>query len=175
MNPIQERMRCIRKIQLSILGTLYANEEKALTKAMWLIGEENQTLLRANSPTFVYDGRWWPIPKPPDPLLCNKTLHHSLYGQVHELLSNSCFKDIEMKSGIEAVVSNFLSAAGHIEDLHRLFPEILRMAIPSVDHFVFNITEPLSDTEIQIIVDKNKGNLKYFKRLLMTRILLART
>ena len=175
MHPTRERMAYVRSIQNHLLDSIYADEEKTLTKAMWLIAEENQVLLYANSPTFVYDGRWWPLPKVPDPVNCNKLLHSSLYARVQELLDNVSFKDIEMKAGISSLIGNFLSAAGNVSDLYQLFPTAVQVNLPYIDMDIFDIAEPLSEEKIQKLLIQNEINLKYFKRLIMTQVLLART
>ncbi len=173
-NPIQERMFYLRSVQIHILDSLYADAEKNLEKAMWHVAEENQVLLKVRTPTFVYDGRWWPVANPPEPTKCNRLLHQDLYGKVQDLLDSSDFKDQEMRSGIETLIGNFLSVSGHVEDLDRLLPESIQATMPAVNTQVFNIAEPLPDAQIKDLLAVNDINARYLKRLLMTQLLLAK-
>ncbi len=173
-NPIQERMFYLRTVQNQILESLYADAERALEKAMWPIAEENQVLLAADTPTFTYDSRWWPVANPPQPTKCNRMLHVNLYGKVQQLLDNTTHRDVEMRSGIETLIGNFLSSSGHIDDLRRLFPEAIQANMPVVDPSVFNISDPLPDITVKDMLEANKINVKYLKRLLMTQLIMIK-
>ena len=95
-----------------------------------------------------------------------------MYNKVQEIVDEAEANKDVVKAGIDAMVSNFLSVAGHIKDIDRLFPAAIQNIIPDIHHDIFNIKEPLSDTKIAELLDKNKINLKYLKKLLMTRLLL---
>lgn len=169
-----ERMAYLRKIQKTILNHLYQHVEEKLEKCMWLIAEENQVLIKGSSPTFFFNGRWWPTDGRDYPKGCNKVLHSSLYSRVQEIIDSLDLKNDTIKIGVETVIGNFLSISGHVKDIERLFPESIQSFIPTLDSEVFNIKDPLSDDIIKELITKNKINLKYLKRLLMTQVLLAK-
>ena len=171
-NAEMERMYYILEIKKDILKYLYAEAEKKLEKLMWEIGEENQRLLQCNTPTFFFNNRWWPVKDISKSIYCNGKLHHTLYNKVQEIIDEAEANKDVVKAGIDAMVSNFLSVAGHIKDIDRLFPAAIQSIIPDIHHDILNIKEPLSDTKIAELLDKNKINLKYLKKLLMTRLLL---
>ena len=171
-NVKMERMYYIQEIKKDILKSLYAEAEKKLEKLMWEVGEENQTLLQCNTPTFFFNNRWWPLKDQSRYKDCNGKLHHTLYNKVQEIVDEAEANKDVVKAGIDAMVSNFLSVAGHIKDIDRLFPAAIQSIIPDIHHDIFNIKEPLSDIKIAELLDKNKINLNYLKKLLMTKLLL---
>lgn len=173
-NIQKERMGYLWKTKKSIMQALYADAEKTLEKAMWQIAEENQKLIKGNSPTFFFNGRWWPIKSPDRPQECNRFLHNSLYAKIQEILDNNALNNDRLKAGVETVVSNFLMVSGHVMDLERLFPETVQGFIPPIDQEIFNIKEPLSDHEIQELLTENEINIQHLKRLLMTQVLLTK-
>jgi len=174
-NLERERMEYLRKVQNNTLKALDAHAEKTLIEEMWKLAETNQKMLNARTPTFFFAGRWWPIPKPPDPHKCNRILHVNLYEDVQKLLEKSSFKDQEVMTGVKILVGIFLAMAGHTEDLDRLFPAALKQYMPKIDSEVFNIAEPLPEEKIEQVLADNKNNLRYLKRMIVTQVLLAKT
>ena len=171
-NAEMKRMYYIQEIKKDILKSLYAEAEKKLNDLMWEVGIENRTLLQCNTPTFFFNNRWWPLKDQSRYKDCNGKLHHTLYNKVQEIVDEAEANKDVVKAGIDAMVSNFLSVAGHIKDIDRLFPATIQSIIPDICHDIFNIKEPLSDTKIADLLDKNKINLSYLKKLLMTKLLL---
>ena len=164
-------MEYLWKIKKTIMHSLYADTEKKLEKVMWQIAEENQKLVKGSSPTFFFNGRWWPIKYPNEPKRCNRFLHSSLYLRVQEILEDISNGD-NLKPRIDAMISNFLAISGHTEDLDKLFPETLQHFIHKIDQEIFNIRKPLSKQTIKELLVKNEDNLRYLKRLLITQMLL---
>jgi len=174
INLQMERMKYLRAIQKYIESSLIKSDEKAIEREMWKIAEENRILLKANSPTFFYDGRWWPVKKPNRAKECNKFLHPSLYVKVQEVLNKTNHKVNTLQFGVKTMIGNFLATAGHTEDLIRLFPEAVYTLLPSINPVLFNIADPLPEEKIQELLSNNEINLKYLKKLLMTQLLLAK-
>lgn len=173
-NLERERMEYLRKVQNNTLKALDAHAEKILEEEMWKIAETNQKLLNANTPTFFFAGRWWPVTKVPDPQKCNRILHVNLYEDVQKIIEKRSFKDQEVMAGVKTLIGVFLSMAGHTEDLERLFPAALKKYMPRIDPEVFNIAEPLSEEKIEQMLINNKNNLRYLKRMLVTQLLLIK-
>ena len=172
MNYEKHRMHYIRSIYKDIMNMLYASMDRRLEESMWQIAVKNQTLVKGVTATFFYKGRWWPV-NPIRPKECNRILDPSLYSEVKELIEEySTMKD-STRIGIETMVGNFLSVAGHIDDFNRLFPEGI-CNLMQISEDIFNIKDPLPDELIQEHLDKNKENLRYFKKLLITQLLLKR-
>ena len=115
------------------MDSLYKSEERQIETLMWDIAEENRQLLKCKTPTFFFDGRWWPIKKIQRPKECNRTLHHSLYAKAQEVIDNYALKDEGVFFGIETMVGNFLAIAGHMDDLYALFPEAIQGLLPPMD------------------------------------------
>lgn len=168
-------MEYLWKVKKTIMQALYADAEKKLEKVMWQIAEENQKLVRGNSPTFFFNGRWWPIKNPGRPKGCNRVLHNSLYPRVQEIIDENGLDDGNLKAGVDTMVSNFLAISGHTEDLTRLFPETLQHFIHKIDQEIFNIKDPLPEHQIEALITKNALNIRYLKRLLMAQMLLTKT
>lgn len=173
-NREQKRMEYLRKTQKIILDSLYKHIEKKLEKCMWEIAEENQVLVKGNSPTFFFNGRWWPISNHEYPKECNKILHHSLYSKTQKIIDALDIKNDAIRIGVETVIGNFLSISGHEEDIKKLFPESIQSFIPLIDPEIFNIKDPLSDDVIKEVLLKNEINIRYLKRLLITQVLTAK-
>lgn len=172
INHEKNRMRYIRSLYKDIMNILYASMDRKLEEAMWQIAVKNQTLVKGVTATFFYKERWWPV-NPIRPKECNRILDPTLYSEVKELIEEySTMKD-STKIGIETMVGNFLAIAGHIDDFNRLFPEGIRNLM-QISENVFNIKDPLPDELIQEHLNKNKENLRYFKKLLITQLLLKR-
>lgn len=175
VNPEQKRMFYVRALQQRLIHALFADADKKLENAMWAIAQENQTLLRCNTPTFVYDGRWYPVSPPPNPTESNRHLHPDLHGKVHAILSRVDPNDQDIRAGIESLISNVLSAAKHRSDLQRLLPDSVITLLPVIDPDIFDVEDPLPEHRIMQIRKANQGNMKFFKRMLMTQLLLAKT
>lgn len=173
INQEKERMKYIREVHKSIISLLYKAVDKQLEETMWKIAKENQMITGGSTPTFFYKEKWWPI-NPTRPKESNRFLDASLYTKVEKILEEYYKEKETTRAGIEAMIGNFLSISGHHEDLQRLFPEALRNMLPRILQSIFNIKEPLPDDVIQYHLEKNKDNLKYLKRLLMTQLLLNR-
>ena len=173
INHEKERMKYLRKLHKIIISFLYKATDRHLEETMWKIAQENQRLTKGVTPTFFYKERWWPI-NPVRPRESSRFLDPSLYVKVEEILEEYHKEKETTRAGIEAMVGNFLTIAGHHEDLNRLFPETLRNILPQIVHGIFDIKDPLPDDVIQYHLEKNKDNLKYLKKLLMTQLLLNR-
>jgi len=173
MNGTQERMRYIRQLQQYIVERVFIDKRVALAKALHVIAEENQKLLNCNSPTFMYDGEWWPYEKVPHPD-CNKELHPSLREKVSLLLDNLDFNERDIRAGIESLIGNALATARDGYDLIRLLPQQLNQHRPCIDSSVFNIGNPLTEEEVTAFQEANKENTKFLKKMLITNLLLAK-
>lgn len=171
INQEKERMKYLREIHKTIIRFLYKATDRQLEEIMWKIAQENQILTKGTTPTFFYKEKWWPI-NPIRPKESSRFLDPSFYTKVEEILEEYRKEKETTRAGIETMVGNFLSIAGHHEDLHRLFPEALRNILPQIFHEIFDIKDPLPDDVIQYHLEKNKDNLKYLKKLLMTQLLL---
>lgn len=173
------RMACIREVQKTIIDNIYAEANKALFRDMCKIAEENQVLLQADTPTFFFDGKWWPAQpqgiRQQDWRRVNRVLHDSLYKRVYALLKDQPFRDKTLRTGVETMVGNYLAVARHTDDLKKLFPTSIKHLIPHPDPEIFNIGDPLTDEEVEALKTKNVNNYNYLKRLTLTQALLART
>lgn len=167
-----ERMKYLLEIKKAIIQSLYSDAKKKLEKLMWQIGEENQQLLKCSTPTFFFNDRWWPAKDQSLYKNCNGILHHTLYTKVQKIIDEFDANKDEIKTGIDAMVSNFLAISGHINDIENLFPAAIQTCLPKIDVNIFNIKDPLPADKITEILLKNKNNLKFLKRLLMTQLLL---
>jgi hypothetical protein len=172
VSPEAKRMYYIRALQQRLLSGLFDHAKKKLEAAMWLIAEKNQMLLKCNTPTFVYNGRWYPMPKPPNPTEANKRLHPDLHGEVIELLTQVNHNDQEIKRGIETLISNVLCTAKHTADLDRLLPDAALGLMPIIDSDIFNTEAPMTDDQIKEFQEANAINLKFFNQMLLTQLIL---
>ena len=169
------RMLYIREMQKAIIDNIYIEAKRTLFNHMCEIAERNQMLLCATTPTFFFDGKWWPIqPKVEKKYWpqVNRVLHDSLYKEVYTLLKDQPSRDRTLRVGVETIVGNCLAAARHVDDLKRIFPSNIEHLIPEPDPNIFNIGDPLTDEEVEALLARNEDN-KYLKRLILTRALLA--
>lgn len=169
------RMLHIREMQKIIIDNIYIKAKRTLFKRMCKIAERNQVLLGATTPTFFFDGKWWPfqpnVGKEQWPNV-NRILHDSLYKEVYALLNNQPSRDRTLRIGVETMVGNCLAVARHVDDLKRIFPSNISHLIPEPDPEIFNIGDPLTDEEVEALLVRNEDN-KYLKRLILTQALLA--
>lgn len=175
-NKEYERMQCLRDIQKNILGHLYESINKTLEESMTKIAYVNMELNKTTHPIFFFRGMYWPrIQSRNAKRRSQCLLHPSLCTEVQDIWDKFTQDRDQTKNGIEIMLGNLLSIAGHKEDLLRLFPDALQHFVSSVSQDIFNIKEPLSDKEIQEYQEKNKNNLRHLKKLLMTQLLLNKT
>lgn len=171
----QERMKYLRKIQKAIINHLYETVEKEFMNAKWRLAIKNKQLLNTATNTFFFKGQWWPHQPPNNIREYNKILDSSLYKEAQEILDNYHQDRNQTKHGIEVMLGNFLSVAGHKKDLQRLFPDAFQGFLSFISEEIFNIQEPLSDEDIQVQLKKNQNSMRYLKRLLMTQLLMKKT
>lgn len=169
------RMLHIREMQKAIIDNIYIEAKRTLLLNMCKIAERNQILLNAATPTFFFDGKWWPtqpkVEKKYWPQV-NRVLHDSLYKEVYALLNDQPSRDKTLRIGVETMVGNCLAVARHTDDLKRIFPSNIEHLIPEPDPNIFNIGDPLTDEEVEALLVRNENN-KYLKRLILTRALLT--
>ena len=171
----RERMKYLREIQKTIIKHLYETIEKEFMSAKWQLAVKNKQLLNTATNTFFFRGQWWPHQPPNNIREYNKILDSSLYKEAQEILDNYHQGRNQTKHGIEIMLGNFLSTAGHKKDLQRLFPDALQRFLSRIPEEVFNIQEPLIDEDIQAQLEKNQNSMQYLKRLLMTQLLMKKT
>lgn len=170
----RERMKYLREIQKAIINHLYETVEKEFIIAKWRLAEKNKQLLNIGSNTFFFRGQWWPHQPLYNIQDYNKILDSSLYKEAQEILDNYHQDRNQTKHGIEIMLGNFLSIAGHKRDLQRLFPDALQRFLSRIPEEIFNIQEPLADEDIQAQLKKNQNSMRYLKRLLMTQLLMKK-
>jgi hypothetical protein len=163
----------LRQLQNHLVERVFLDQKQALEKELYLIAEENQKLLNANAPTFMFNDRWCPYEKAPS-VECNKTLHPSLRERVAKLFECSDFEDRDIRIGIQVLIANALTTARHSTDLYSLLPVQFTTHLPAIDNSIFDIGDPLSEAEITAFNEINQENLKFLKRLLITQLLTAK-
>lgn len=165
-----ERIRYIRQLHLQAVDQLFKDRAKKLDEAMWLIAEENQTLLGTSTNTFMWDGEWFPIKNPP--VDCNKELHISLRPKVFELIKELRSDPNGLRNELHNLLGRYLSVAKHTNDLRQLVPSALLAVFPMIDPDIFNCADPMTENELIAFRQKNTVNTDALKKLLMTRLLL---
>jgi len=177
MAPVQspqiKRMYYIKYLHDVMFSYVFQDRKQLQTAAINRIAEDNQTILNAISATFVFDGLWYPEIVRSQPLEILKKPIES-YIQMQELLQVVDFDNQDTQVGIRTLLGNILMLSKHKEDLNRLLPSDLFLAISPIDRETFDVEDPLSTDAIDTFMEQNKINFGYLRRLVITRLLLAR-
>jgi len=182
MAPVQspqiKRMYYIKYLHDVMFSYVFQDRKQLQTAAINRIAEDNQTILNAISATFVFDGLWYPEIVRSQPLeilkIANRVLHPNFREQMQELLQVVDFDNQDTQVGIRTLLGNILMLSKHKEDLNRLLPSDLFLAISPIDRETFDVEDPLSTDAIDTFMEQNKINFGYLRRLVITRLLLAR-
>jgi len=170
-----DKTKYLRKLQKSLMITVYLKENYLLKIKIAELANKNKDLLGATTASFRYNKKWYTDGfeiKWHEAHNYNTDIHPSLCKEIDNLLSEQSFHQIENKVRISNMIGYILNIASCPKDLKRLLP-IEALTGMNLDPEML-IGEPLSDNQIQEIKDKNKDDLSYLTRLAMTKLLLSK-
>ena len=168
-------MAYLRRIQLFMLDSIFDDklQDTKIDTKLREIARLNQSLVNANTPTFMFESKWYPLSNPHPS--SNRELHESFMVEVNELINHEAKSVRNFKAAMSSLISNVLSVARHTDDLYSIFPKELTMVLPVfVDANTFNIGPRLSPEEIAEINLINADNLTVLHVTLMNNLLCAR-
>lgn len=185
MNTTKERMALLYKLKKQLLNNFYEKQIKARNEELCNIATNNQQILRANTPTFMFENIWYAdfYPFNPKPSAStknwNRILHASFLERVHELVHYHEYESVEDHAQISNLIGNILNECKEKTDLFNLLPiEITGnnaynlMTISEWD--TFNIDLPLNQEKIQRVKKQNAAGYSCLGKVIFTNLLLPK-
>ena len=177
ISPQLERMKYVKWLHDKIVNNIFEQEQETRDRILLQIGHDNQMLLNAVTPTFIYDNLWypkeireWDVSRLKQ---CNKLLHLDCKAKVQEIFKVD-FNDQEIQAGIKSLIGKILIQARHTNDLLELLPDAsLYYGLELVPE-IFNIETPMNSNEVDAFKETNKKLYDIMKRLSITKLLLAK-
>lgn len=181
MDKEQARMALLYKIKKDLLERYWFKQEETRQNELCKIAKRNQQLLRANAPTFMFEGKWYADfhPFKPDPRSMkkyNRILHADYYEPVYSLVHAEDFEDTEDRAQIANLVGNALNECRVSWDLNQLLPADLignyYMTTAESDLLTPVYKPSLTEEEIQAFKEKNKAGYQCLSRMKLIKLLL---
>lgn len=173
------RMALLYKIKKDLLNGFYKNQEQTKQEELCKIAITNRQLLRANAPTFMFEGKWYadfyPFnPNPQNVKGLNRILDPSLREQVQDLVHNHDFEDLENQAQLSNLIGNVLAECRQESDIRALLPSTITngFCLSFADFQTFSNGSLLTPEEIQKIKEQNAAGYQCLNRITLTRLLM---
>ena len=180
ISPERQRATLLHKIKQAFLDQYYEEQNKLIKEELYRIAAQNQSLLNAKTPTFMFEGVWYTY----SPYYtvswqdteANRTLHPTLKSRVTHLVHSKDFVDLQDKAQIDNLLGAILSAAQCEYDINRLLPDpFYPLYLNFEEREILNSGSPMMPEQIDAFKQKNKAGYARISALALLNLLLPNT
>jgi len=177
LNEQQHDMENRYKLHKDIMKFIYARQINILEKSLVAIAYQNQKILNAITPTFMFQGDLYPKSLTPGLLsgiIPNKILHPTLYHKVFNLLNKESEEQEYSRIRIQHYVTLVIDIANNVTDFKKLIPETIYQYLITECFMIETgpISPSLSANTITEFKKKNKKGLAEINKIFLTQLLL---
>ncbi len=161
----------LRSILLKLIDTANQAKQKQALQAIDLIATLNQQILKAPTPTFIYNGcKYGTIGYEPTPL-DNRILHIDLYDKVQEIVSSVTFKEKQEQEILRNYFSDILQFSTVLEIVQKILPTPLHNCLKQLKDIKFLTLYPQTDEQLLAFQQKHTDQDILLKQYLMQNLI----
>lgn len=174
----KERTSAIWFIYNKIINLLFEKKKIKQLKAMAEIALENQNITQTNTPTFIFESKWYTYPYnasiPKDTKGLNRYLCKECLNKVYDIMKKDSFEEGVLLAKITTYISKIVCHCKTIESVQTLLPPDIALNVPHEMKEAYNIGDSLTEEEVINFKSKNKKNMQALSQFYMVELLMAK-